>query len=285
MMGSVLIVSVLLGLGVVVMVGEAVMPGVARLIGAVAVGGTRVPSGGVPVTLSTGVDVAVEVRVAVADGVDGALSKNRRSCSRRCGYATARVQHGVHSSTYERRLAMDLTQSEIKSLMEQARREERVAKTLLKQRSAALRARMEEQLAAAYRADHERWKAITEEAARRVKEWDDQIAAICRDMGVPEEFRPSLNLSWYSRGENASSARRAELRKVGEARIAELETAGQAAIEVRSVQIQRELVAGGLKSDEAKRLLASLPNADELMPDLSLDELEQALPLPQPPPY
>jgi hypothetical protein len=60
------------GWGGVVMVGEAVMPGVARLIGAVAAGGTRVPSGGVPVTMSTGVDVAVEVRVAVADGVDGA---------------------------------------------------------------------------------------------------------------------------------------------------------------------------------------------------------------------
>jgi hypothetical protein len=45
------------------------------------------------------------------------------------------------------------------------------------------------------------------------------------------------------------------------------------------------LVAGGLRSDEAKRLLASLPSAEELMPDLSLDELEQALPLPQPQPY
>jgi hypothetical protein len=72
---------------------------------------------------------------------------------------------------------------------------------------------------------------------------------------------------------------------VGEARIAELETAGQAAIEVRSVQIQRELVAGGLRSDEAKRLLASMPSADELMPELSLDELEQAVPLPKPQPY
>ena len=113
---------------------------------------------------------------------------------------------------------------------------------------------------------------------------DGKPYTICRDMGVPEEFRPGLTLSWYSRGENASSARRAELRKVGEARIAELETAGQAAIEVRSVQIQRELVAGGLRSDEAKQLLASLPRADELMPDLSLDELEQAVPLPQPQP-
>jgi hypothetical protein len=144
---------------------------------------------------------------------------------------------------------------------------------------------MEEQLAAAYRADHQRWQAITEDAERRVKEWDDQIAAICRDMGVPEEFRPGLTLSWYSRGENASGARRAELRKVGEARIAELETAGQAVIEVRSVQIQRELVSGGLRSEEAKRLLASLPSADELMPELSLEQLEQAVPLPKPQPY
>src|SRR5919108_697610 len=177
---------------------------------------------------------------------------------------------------------MAMTQAEIKSLLEQARREERAAKTMLKQRSAQLRVRMEEQLAAAYRAEHERWKAITEEAEQRVNQWDEQIAAICRGMGVPEEFRPRLTLSWYSRGENASSTRRAELRKVGEARIAELETAGQAALAVRSVQIQRELVAGGLRSEEAKRLLASLPRADELMPEFALEELEQALPLPQP---
>jgi hypothetical protein len=44
---------------------------------------------------------------------------------------------------------------------------------------------------------------------------------------------------------------------------------------MRSVQIQRELLAGGLRSDEAKCLLASLSTADELMPELSLDELEQ----------
>ena len=98
---------------------------------------------------------------------------------------------------------MAMTQAEIKGLMEQARREERAAKTLLKQRSAQLRARMEEQLAAVYRADHDRRKAITEEAEQRVNQWDDQIAAICRDMGVPEEFRPRLTLSWYSRGGNA----------------------------------------------------------------------------------
>src|SRR3954470_8131431 len=114
---------------------------------------------------------------------------------------------------------MAMTQAEIKSLMEQARREERAAKTMLKQRSAALRARTEEQLAAAYRADHARWQAISQVADQRVKQWDDQIAAICRNMGVPEEFRPRLTLSWYSRGEYASSTRRAELRKVGEARI------------------------------------------------------------------
>jgi hypothetical protein len=41
------------------------------LIGAIAAGGTHVPCG-VPVTTSPGVDVAVEVRIAVGDGVDGA---------------------------------------------------------------------------------------------------------------------------------------------------------------------------------------------------------------------
>ena len=72
---------------------------------------------------------------------------------------------------------MAMTQAEIRSLMEQARREERAAKTMLKQRSAELQARMEEQLAAAYRSDHERWKAITEEAEQRVNDVISQAKA------------------------------------------------------------------------------------------------------------
>jgi hypothetical protein len=83
---------------------------------------------------------------------------------------------------------MAMTQAEIKSVMEQARREERAAKTLLKQRSAALRTRLEEQLAATYRADHARWKAITEEAEQRVNQWDEQIVAICT-VSPPHERR------------------------------------------------------------------------------------------------
>src|SRR4051794_28263213 len=53
-----------------------------------------------------------------------------------------------------------MSESERERLMQQVRREERVAKTALKQRSAQLKAALEEQLAAVYRADDELWRDI-----------------------------------------------------------------------------------------------------------------------------
>lgn len=175
--------------------------------------------------------------------------------------------------------AVGMSEAERKRLGEQVRREERVAKTSLKQRSARLKADMEQQLAARFRQDDERWRAITTEAKKMVEDSDAKMAAICREMGVREEFRPSLSLGWYGRGENASKERRAELRRVGEKLIDEQEAAGKVAVERRSVEIQRELLAGGLQSEDARAFLMSMPTAEQLLPPLSLAELDEVVPV------
>lgn len=70
--------------------------------------------------------------------------------------------------------------------------------------------------------------------------------------------------------ENGSASRRAELRRVLDTRVTALEKQAITEIERRSLQIQTELMAGGLDSDEARVFLESMPTAESLMPGLAI---------------
>jgi hypothetical protein len=159
------------------------------------------------------------------------------------------------------------------------RRVEGVAKTAAKQRSKELLAQMEEELSAVFSAEDELWRDVTREAMAFVREADARIAAICRERGVREEFRPSLSLGWSGRGQNASQERRAELRRLGQSRVAALEAAAITTIEKKSIEIQGVLVSGGLQSDEARAFMASMPTVEALMPPLKIDDLQKGLPV------
>ncbi len=158
------------------------------------------------------------------------------------------------------------------------RRRERVAKTAAAQRSAELMADFEQKLAAVYKSTDDAWRDITETAKRVVADADAQVAQRCRDLGIPETLRPRLDLSWYGRGESASKERRAELRKVASSRIAALEKQAKTTIERQSVDVQTQLLAGGLESADARRFLESMPTVETLMPPLNVAELEAAMP-------
>jgi hypothetical protein len=91
---------------------------------------------------------------------------------------------------------------------------------------------------------------------------------------VPERFAPSAMVGWMSRGQNASRERRAELRKVATTRIAADAKRAKVEIERASVELQGELVAGGLSSNDAKAFLARMPTAEALLPVLAGGEAE-----------
>lgn len=172
-----------------------------------------------------------------------------------------------------------LTTRERTNLSALVRKREKVAKTDAKQRAAELMANVEANLAARFKANNELWAAVTIEAQKAVDVADREIMRICREIGVPEEFRPSLVLSWYSRGENADRERRAELRKAASTRITAMELAARTEIERRSLEAQTALLAGGLTTDAARAVLAALPTAESLMPSLNVDDLEAAVPI------
>jgi hypothetical protein len=52
--------------------------------------------------------------------------------------------------------------------------------------------------------------------------------------------------------------------------------AAKVQIERASVDVQTQLVAGGLQSNEAREFLAAMPTAEALMPAVTVAEIEQA---------
>jgi hypothetical protein len=99
------------------------------------------------------------------------------------------------------------------------------------------------------------------------------IAAQCVKLGIPARFAPRLDCSWYSRGENASKERRAELRKMAETRIAAIEQAAIVQIGMATVQAQTEVAAGGMTSEAARAFFNKLPPIEALMPSFSFAEV------------
>ena len=169
-----------------------------------------------------------------------------------------------------------MTKSDREELTRVAKLQAKVARAAVAQREAELLAGVEEQLAAKYKFDHNLWAEITKSAEQAIEEADQQIARICRANGIPEDFRPSIHLGWYDRGENASRARREELRRVAKARIAASGLAAKTAIEAQEAKVLVALITDGLETDEARAFLKSIPTPEQLMPPVALGELEVA---------
>jgi hypothetical protein len=147
------------------------------------------------------------------------------------------------------------------------RARERVAISSADRHAAELKAEFERQLCAQYPQNHPAWAEVTDEA-------NERIAEQCEKLGIRKEFAPSLNVYWMSRGENAFKERRAELRKAFDAMIAEQKATAIHEIKAKSVELQEQVVTNGLTSDAAKAFLERLPTPEQLMPPVSLKDVE-----------
>jgi hypothetical protein len=145
----------------------------------------------------------------------------------------------------------------------------KVAKDDADARGKWLLADAEAKLAAIYDAQDDAWAEITEYAKSVVEDADAAIAAICRQRGVPEKFRPRLCPEWYGRGVNASKERRAELRKVAQTRVAALVKEAQVLIDRQAIEHRTQIARAALTSDEARAFLDRMPTPEQLLPPLS----------------
>lgn len=171
-----------------------------------------------------------------------------------------------------------MTKAEREDLIRLIKQREKVAKTAAEQRSAAMLAEFEREVAAIHSFNrNEVWRAAVEAAQQAAKEAMTKIDAEAEKLGIPPEFRPQLGFSWARRGENEYEARRAELRRVAKAEIDALEKVARVQIEQASVAAQTEVIANGLSSVAAIEFLKSMPAIDSMMPALDVTTIQAKL--------
>ncbi len=172
-----------------------------------------------------------------------------------------------------------MTRTERQDLLHICRQRERVARTEAVAVAARRRAEFQAQLARIYSWDeNDIWKAATEAANECTRQCSERIAAECDKLGIPRWARPELSRPyWHGRGEAAVAQRRAELTKVANTRIDQHLKETIHAIQRASVEIQTQLVAEGLTSDGARAFLESMPTPAQLMPAVTVEEIQKQL--------
>ena len=168
-----------------------------------------------------------------------------------------------------------MTRGERTDLGALIRRREKLLKTAAKQRALELMADFEKKISAIFSYDDdETWKAAYTSAEQAVAEAKVVIAQRCRELGIPPEFAPNIDVAWYRRGENAASERRTELRRVAKTEIDALEARAKTEIERVSVEQQTALISDGLTSEAAQAFLEQMPTAENLMPVLDMEQIK-----------
>ena len=167
-----------------------------------------------------------------------------------------------------------MTRAEREDLQRLARQREKVLRSAAKQRSAELLADFENQMGSEYSFDHDEvWRHAAEAAEREVSKAKRQVAARCRELGIPDRFAPSLELNWRHRGwDNAVEKRRKELRHMAQTQIAANEQRAIVQIEISCLDAQTQLAMAGLTSEAARAFVDRLPAIATLMPRLSFAE-------------
>src|SRR3954462_8237405 len=101
-----------------------------------------------------------------------------------------------------------------------ARRREKLPKADVARLAADRLAAVEQELAAVYKLDDDQvWRDAYTEVSELVADANARVIERCRQLGIREQFAPSISVEWWRRGENASKERVAELRRVAKAKL------------------------------------------------------------------
>jgi len=142
-----------------------------------------------------------------------------------------------------------------------------------KQHSTELLADFENQMGQEYAFDQDEvWAQAAGVAKQLVDKCQAQVAARCRELGIPDRFAPSLQLRWNHRGyANLIDKCRSELRTMAKTRIAAIEQKAITEIGLSCLKAQEALAVAGLSSNTARAFIEALPTIESLMPPLSFE--------------
>jgi hypothetical protein len=155
----------------------------------------------------------------------------------------------------------------------------RVARARAKQAEADARAKVLladvlNDITAEYNAHDALWADAVAIAEGYAAKANAQIQVRCAELGVPPAQAPGLELGWRRRSAQFSDQdRRSEVRKLAEARLDALTQNAKTAIRASALDVEEQLILGGLESAEAKEFLAALPTVVQLMPPLAIEDL------------
>jgi hypothetical protein len=167
-----------------------------------------------------------------------------------------------------------VNKSERDDLIRLVRLRAKQARSDAETRAKILAAEIEDLMAAQFEAEDELWVRAVVIAEKAAVQANERIAEQCARLGIPPQHAPGLELRWRARSpEFTSGGRRAELRKLAQARLAALTAAAKSAVDGQALDAETALVAGSLESEDARAVLDALPTAEQLMPALSLDDL------------
>lgn len=169
-----------------------------------------------------------------------------------------------------------MTRKDREQLVQVAKMRARVAKGSIDQRELHLKAQVEDELKLLFDAEAElaerameRAAAVARTAQRELDEWLDEHE-------VPARMRPQIGVADPSRrvGEESIAGRRSSLRQLASARVKSLAAQAKVELDRSCADTVTALIAGGLDSDEARRVLDEMPTIDQLMLAPSIAELE-----------
>jgi hypothetical protein len=168
-----------------------------------------------------------------------------------------------------------MTKNEREDLQRLIRQREKVLKSAAQQRSSELLADFENQMGSEYAFDDDAvWAQAMKDAEGEVAKAKVKVEARCRQLGIPKQFAPGIELDWRHRGYgNAVAERRSELRRMAQTRIDAIEQKAITEIQLSCLKAQEQIAVAGLSSAAAKQLFSQLPAIEKLMPTLSFAEV------------
>jgi hypothetical protein len=167
------------------------------------------------------------------------------------------------------------TAKEREELLRFLRHQERRIALVAEEHKAVLIAEFEQQLASIYTYDqHETWSRVAAACEGVVTAGNEKIAEICKELGIPERFAPSVSWAWHGRGENAINERRRELRAVAKTRAEAIAKQFIANGARKMLKLEADIVMSGLTSETAKATLSEIMSV-ETMPKLDVSRIER----------
>lgn len=162
-------------------------------------------------------------------------------------------------------------------LVQVAKMRARVAKGSIDQRELALRSHVEDELKALFDAEAEVKERAMQRAGSIARTAQSELDAWLDEHEVPERMRPQLGVVDPDRRmghQETIAGRRSALRSIAAARIKALAAQAKVDLDRACADTVTALIAGGLDSDEARRVLDEMPTIDQLMLAPSVAELE-----------